>query len=763
MTSVLDTIVTFFLKFPLRVFARGELVLAPVVPALIIAACAVAAVLVVGWLYSRVRTISVIDRIVLGTLRVAAVLVVLGCLLRPGLVIASAVPQRNVFAVLMDDSRSMRIKDVGDSARLTRVQQVFDDTASLSRRLGERFAVRRFRFGADASPLASARDLTGAGTRSDLARALDEVREDLNGLPLAGVVLVSDGADNGGTKYDDALLALRARRIPVYTVGVGAERFERDVAVERVQSPRQTLAGANILVEADVRVRGVGREAAIVMVEADGRVVSTDTVKAPTSGDLAKLRLRVPPLPAGIHRLAVRAKPLSNETVTENNEWHTTIDVRAGPDRVLYVEGEPRPEFAFLRRAVAADSGIQVVGLMRSAERKFLRLGVRDSLELLGGFPITREELFAYRAIILGSVEASFFSADQMRMIADFVSRRGGGLLVLGGRSSLSEGGFADTPLADVLPMTLTRGEPNVDGPATSMKVRPTRAGEVHSALQVRGNVAASRARWDSMPPLTTVNRIGAVRAGATVLMAGQIEGGRADVPVLTWQRYGRGMSVVFMAQDSWLWKMDATVAVDDATHQTFWRQLTRWLVDEAPAPFEIAASPAHVAPGEPVTIRARLSDPYYADVNDANITATVTTPTGGTITVPLEWSLREDGSYAGRFSAPDSGRYTIEALATRGSDSTRRATTTLLVDDRGADVAQAEQRADVLRRIATETGGRYYPLSDVSQLADDAMFTESGVTVRESKDLWDMPIVFLLLALLLGAEWGYRRWKGLA
>jgi uncharacterized membrane protein len=402
---------------------------------------------------------------------------------------------------------------------------------------------------------------------------------------------------------------------------------------------------------------------------------------------------------------------------------------------------------------------------MRSAERKFLRLGVRDSLELLGGFPTTREELFAYRAIILGSVEASFFSADQMRMIADFVSRRGGGLLVLGGRSSLSEGGFADTPLADVLPMTLTRGEPNVDGPATALKVRPTRAGEVHSALQVRNSVATSRARWDSMPPLTTVNRIGAVRAGATVLMAGQIEGGRADVPVLTWQRYGRGMSAVFVVQDSWLWKMDASVAVDDATHQTFWRQMTRWLVDEAPAPFEIAASPTHVAPGEPVTIRARLSDPYFADVNDANITATVTTPTGGTITVPLEWSLREDGSYAGRFSAPDSGKYIIEALATRGgdSDSTRRATTTLLVDDRGADVAQAEQRADVLRRIATETGGRYYPLSDVSQLADDAMFTESGVTVRESKDLWDMPIVFLLLALLLGAEWGYRRWKGLA
>lgn len=763
LTSVIDAIVTFLFKFPLRVFARGDFALAPVLPVALIAATAAIAIVLVAILYARVRTLSVGDRVVLGVLRTMALLLVLGCLLRPGLVIASAVPQRNVFAMVFDDSRSMRIRDVGDSSRLARVQQVFDDTAALSRTLGERFALRRFRFGADASPLASARDLTGSGTRSDLARSLDAVREDLNGLPLAGVVLVSDGADNGGTRYDDALLALRARRIPVYTVGVGLERFVRDLAVERVQAPRRTLSGATVLVEADVRVRGIGREVALVSVEADGRVVSTDTVKAPSSGDLVHVRLRVPPLLAGVHRLAVRAKPLANETVTENNEWQTSIEVRPGPDRILYVEGEPRPEFAFLRRAVATDSGVQVVGLMRSAERKFLRLGVRDSLELLGGFPTSREELFAYRAIILGSIEASFFSADQLRMIADFVSRRGGGLLVLGGRASLSEGAFADTPLADVLPLTLTRGEPNVDGPATLLKVRPTRAGEAHSALQVRGSVAASRARWDSLPALSSVNRAGALRAGATVLLAGQVEAGRADVPVLAWQRYGRGMSAVFAVQDSWLWKMDASIAVDDMTHQTFWRQMIRWLVDDAPGAFEVTASPSRVAPGEPVTIRAHLSDAFFADINDANVVVAVTTPLGNTITVPLEWSLREDGSYTGRFTAADSGRYAVTATAKRGNDSVRTAETTLLVDDRGADVSQAEQRPAVLRRIASETGGRYYALDNVAKLAEDAMFTESGVTVREAKDLWDMPIVFLLLALLLGGEWGYRRWRGLS
>lgn len=763
MGSWLESVTTFLFKYPPRVFARGDLVTAPVVPAAVVAIAAVCLVAVVLVAYARVRTLRPADRALLGTLRALALLLVLGCLLRPGLVIASAVPQRNVLAVVMDDSRSMRIRDVDAATRTAAVQQLFADTATLSKKLADKFALRRFRFAATASPVAGAGALTANGTRSDLAQALADVRDDLNGMPLAGVVLVSDGADNGSGALDDALLALRARRVPVFTVGVGTERFARDVAIERVQAPRRTLAGAASLVEADVRLRGAGRTPVTVTVEADGRVVATEVARSGAAGELTTLRFRLPPLPPGVHRLAVRASTLPDEIVTENNEWQTSLEVRAGPDRVLYLEGEPRPEFAFLRRAVANDSAVQVVGLMRSAERKFLRLGVRDSLDLLGGFPTSRDELFGYRAIILGSIEASFFTAEQLRMLADFVSVRGGGLLVLGGRASLSEGGYAGTPLADVLPVTISAGSINLDGPATPVRVRPTRAGDVHAALQLGATLAASRARWDSLPPLTTVNRLGALRAGATLLLAGTADGGRSDVPILAWQRYGRGMSAVFGVQDSWLWKMDTSIPVDDVTHQTLWRQLVRWLVDDAPAPFEIMASPSRVAPGEPVSLRARVSTPFFADVNDATVAVTITSPTGATTTVPLEWTLRDDGTYAARFTPTDTGRYVLDATSARGRDTVQRATSSLLVDERGADVAQAELRTALLRRIADETGGRYYPLADAGQLAEDAVFTDAGVTVREAKDLWDMPAVFLLVALLLGAEWGYRRWRGLA
>ena len=763
MGAAFESFVQFLFKYPSRVFARGDFVLSPVVPPLLLGLGALAALAVVVFMYRQVRSVPLRDRIILASLRMLAVLLVLACLFRPTIVLSSAVPQRNLLAVVLDDSRSMRLADVNGSTRLAAEAKLFADSSEIVKKLSERFALRFFHFGADAHPSIGIAGLTGSGTRTDLAIALNSTREELAGLPLSGVIVMTDGADNGGNDISASLLALRARRVPVYTIGVGQERFARDIAVASIAAPPTILAGANTIIDAVISLRGVRGEKTTLTVEANGRIVTTQETKLPDKGDVARVHLRIPPMVPGTYRLAVKAKPLDKETVTENNELHTVIEVRPGPVRILYVEGEPRPEFAFLRRAVATDSALQVVGLMRSADKKFLRLGVRDSVELISGFPTTREELFQYRGIIIGSIEASFFSGDQMRMISEFVNQRGGGLLALGGRASFAEGEFTGTPIADVLPLALDRTKSDTGAPPVTLKIYPTQAGLGHAALQLRDNEGASAARWDSLPPLTSVNNLGAPRSGATVLLMGHSKELKNEVPVLTYQRYGRGVSAILGVQDSWLWRMDTSISVEDATYATFWRQMLRWLVESAPDQVEIVAVPARVGPGESVTLRAHVNDSTFGDINNALVSAHITSPTGHVSEVPMEWSLREDGSYTGKFVAEEAGVYSLVAEARRGRDTTRSVSSALLADDQGADVEQAELRSSLLRRIAQETGGKYYPLAEAHRLPDDVVFTEAGVTVRDARDLWDMPIVFLILALLLGAEWTYRRWRGLA
>jgi uncharacterized membrane protein len=407
---------------------------------------------------------------------------------------------------------------------------------------------------------------------------------------------------------------------------------------------------------------------------------------------------------------------------------------------------------------------VQVVVLQRTAQDKYLRLNVDSANELLSGFPKTREELFRYRGLILGSVEAGFFTPDQLRMISDFVSQRGGGLLARGGRRSFSEGGYAGTSVAEVLPVVLGERAGTDSMPYfAEMKVELTPAGMSHPVTQLAATEAASVERWKQLPELSVYNPITQVKPGATTLLTGSGRDLRGRQVVLAHQRYGRGKSVGFTPQDSWLWQMHADIPLEDQTHETLWRQLLRWLVADVPGEVAITTSRDRVSPGEPVTLIAEVDDDRYLKINNAQVTAEVTGPAGKRESVTLDWTVSRDGEYRGTFTPDVEGLYEIRVDAKEGGKFLPGSTTYVQAAPLSTEYFDAEMHAPLLQRIATETGGRFYTPETVGTLAEDVSYTQSGAAVVEEKDLWDMPAIFILLVALVGAEWGYRRKRGLA
>ena len=426
MSSALEHVFTFLFKYPPRVFQRGELVLAPVLPVPVIVVGILVLALLAFVAARGLKGVRPADRVVIGVLRLLVFALLAGCLLRPALALSSAVPQRNVLGIILDDSRSMQIRDADTSRRVAAEQRVFADSTALVKQLSDKFALRFFRFSADASPIHGAGALTASGARTDLATAFQSVKQELADVPVSGLVVVTDGADNSNSDLSAVLLGLRIRHLPVYTVGVGQERFARDLSIDRLDVPSSTLKGSGALVTATVGARGASGDTATVTTEADGRIVATQVITLPSERDVVDVTARVPPLDVGNHVFTMRVSQLRGEVITENNEAQALLRVRPGYERVLYMEGEPRYEFSFLRRVFETDSAVRLVGLLRSAKGKYLRINVADSFDLIGGFPTKREELFRYRALILGNVEASFFTGDQLRMIAALVDPRGG-------------------------------------------------------------------------------------------------------------------------------------------------------------------------------------------------------------------------------------------------------------------------------------------------------------------------------------------------
>jgi hypothetical protein len=203
------------------------------------------------------------------------------CLLRPVLVLSAAVPRRNTVALVIDDSRSMRVADQDGEARSAWVRRAMAEDTPLRRRLEERFAVRVYRFSDVARPVDSMGALRYDGDRSRVGAALQRVRDDLAGVPVAGVVLVSDGADGAPAALADASLALRAAGMPVFAVGVGREATAADVEVRRVEAPRRVLHGSAVTLDVALAHAGLGGRRVPVVVEEGGRIVASQEVTLP--------------------------------------------------------------------------------------------------------------------------------------------------------------------------------------------------------------------------------------------------------------------------------------------------------------------------------------------------------------------------------------------------------------------------------------------------------------------------------------------------
>ena len=555
---------------------------------------------------------------------------------------------------------------------------------------------------------------------------------------------------------------------------MGSERIVPDIEVRRVEVPREALEGTTIVADVIISHAGLAGRTVRLDVEDEGRIVGThDLTLGPDGEEPVQVQFTLED--SGPRAIRFSVDPVEGEALTGNNERRVLVEVGDTRRKILYFEGSPRPENKFVRRAVADDENIRVVTLLRTADEKYLRLDVDGPGELAGGFPDTREELYEYDGLILGSVEASFFTHDQLQMMADFVARRGGGLLVLGGRRSLGEGGFAGTALADALPVVLPdQTEPDV----VEVTAELTPAGRRHAAMRVAETAEASAARWAELPPLTSVNRVSEAKPGAVSLLRALPAAGEGGPRVLlAHQRYGRGTSIVFATQDSWLWQMHADIPLEDETHETLWRQLLRWLVHDTPgrARLDVGDEVAPVA--EPLRIRAEVEDERYLRVNGADVVATVTGPSGVPSEVRLDWTVERDGEYEGRFVPEEAGVHQVDGAggAARGSPRRRararrlgratcwRARGTSRRARRGSSSSAPGGGRICCGAIADETGGRFYAADEAEVLADEIRYTESGDTVYEERSLWDMPALFLLLAALLGGEWAYRRRKDLA
>src|ERR1051326_8251513 len=379
--------------------------------------------------------------------------------LRPVLNISTVLPQESYLAVVIDNSESMKIKDDGQTARSDEMQKQLVAT-NFFKRLNDKFKVRTYRFDNTAERIERPDQMSFAGKRTKLESATDLLQQELGSVPLSGVVLITDGVDNASKQLTESLSKLESRKIPFYTVGVGSETVIRDAEVVKVSAPRATLKESTAVVDVSYKNHGFAGRKSTLYVRENGVLLKTEQVTLPRDGEIGETTLDLPVKNEGT-RLFSFTLETPEDRIPENNTLNALVEIKNDHPQILYIEGEPRWEFRYIRRALHDDPNIRLVTLLRSSQIKFYRQGLENEESLAEGFPKKKEELFAYKGLIFGSIESTFFSQDQLKMVVDFVSNRGGGFLMLGGRNSYSGGHYENSPIADILPVQLPAGDRN--------------------------------------------------------------------------------------------------------------------------------------------------------------------------------------------------------------------------------------------------------------------------------------------------------------
>jgi uncharacterized membrane protein len=729
--------------------------------ALALIACAIVALSIAAYAPLRAR-LTRARRLALMALRAVTLVALVVCLMRPIAPLPPGPGDKGAVAVLVDTSRSMRLRDADGDTRIARAASLLRDR--LLPDLARGFDVQVFGIGEQIVRADPAR-LDATAKRSQLAGAIRDVRDRYRDRQLAGIVLVSDGGETDAAieappSEDDA-------RVPIVAVGVGSPSIAHDREVRSITVGPSALDAS--LVDLTATLVGHGSPGPVaVRVLQNGRVVDVRDVRLSDDGSPAQEVFTVAPdrTAAATFRVDVAADP--GDLTTDNNGMDVLVAPPGRPRRILMIEGAPGFEHSFLKRAWHEDPSLRIDAVVRKGRNDqgqdtfYVQADPSRTAALTRGLPVTREALFAYDAIVFANAELEAMTRDQLERAADFVSDRGGGVLVFGTRSLASQV-LASSALAVALPVDLADRRGGVvltAGTAGNERLRasPTDEGLRHPIMRLAATPSANAERWLAMPALASAAPVGGPRPGASVLATTQTATG-ATVPLVAVQRYGRGRTMIFSGEASWRWRM--LMPSTDTSYETFWRQAARWIAGDSPDPVSVTA-PAGVGEGLPVPVRVSVRDEEFAPVGDAEVQIAMRGPDGAVHELPATRDPAAPGELSASWRAGSPGIYRVTAEARRGAKTLGESEAYVLVG--GADPEAIDPRLNepLLRRMAERSGGTYVRAADADRVGDLLRAGRAQLRPLAYRDLWNNAWSLLLIVGLLTLEWVLRRQWGL-
>ena len=715
-------------------------------PLLLLVALAVAA----GIAWSLSRGVRSRGRVLaLGGLRLLMLAALLLILLQPQLRHDEVTVLRPQLAVLVDTSESMT--DPVDDSQPHRAQRVDDWFRSKGFAQAKKdFDIRVFTFDSGLNEQTQdAGKMKFTGNVSNVIDAANQVSERFRGQPLAGVLLLTDGLDTSGA--NEAF----SQKTPVYTFELEnpftPRQRARRVSLANVDYPPRVVVGWDT--EVRVTLAGSGMAGRTVPVELwRNGLKQVETQVAFNEDDQTRqAAFAIAHDRPGAVQYELRVKDPAADK--EARSYPFIIEVMEPGNRVLYVQNTLGFDFKFLRKAILSDRNLQLNAFVRWADGRLASLD--DSGAEAGSIDFTPQALANSAVVILGDLTPDALSPANCSAIRDFVDH-GGGLVLLGGPNLFTGQGLAKTPLAALLPVKV---------PALyhegSFPVQITDTGLHHPVF------GPLFAQVKNFPPLLTYNETAAAAPSAEVLM--QVMNNGVAHPLIVSSRFGQGRVVVVLTDTMWRWRLAAPGwSQERSPHDIFWTQLMDWLIPKEQNRqnsnrIELFTERTNFIFGERPEVRAILQTPGSDAAMPATLPLQVRTPDDKVFDYTMKAATfqTQNGKIVNGYHVevdPDvTGVYTAKSAAKiNGEDA--EGETRFIVNRPATELTGKPIDRDLLKRIASATGGKYYAMGNWDAWRGDLHYQEQHFSRMQLIDVWNHPALLGLVMVLLAAEWIVRK-----
>ena len=604
------------------------------------------------------------------------------------------------FALLLDNSGSMNVKDINGGTRLNYINQKVLSEKKLLSDLQKKYHTIPFVFEEKVVAEPDIKQLIPTSKQTDIDKSLFYILERMPVQTLGGVLLITDGNDNIDENLIKAGMHYQDIGIPVSVIGVGSKDKKGDLSLTIKSSPKKLERGeeGDIIIKL-ARNRMSFKESLVKLQQSDELIKDQKVVW--NDDELEKeIVIKVSSYRGGNLNLHASVQVFPDEMDLTNNEQFVTVEITEPRLwKILYLGAALNWEYTFLNRQYQVSDQFLLHSVVKKDEKAFHITGLEEEVKVFPEFPILKN----YQALIIDINAVPLMSSTQINDIKEYLNRVGGGVLFMGPYVNSKP---LDPTILDLLPVK----------PGAVTSFRGKREVEFKSKLLFSDHFDEKEEPWLKalyLPEQQFIQKIESYKLGTQKIMEAVAD----DTGILTIHHFGSG-KVAFLGMDcTWKWNMENDIGYKN--YRKFWDHLLQWLTATAKEPLTVTPNMEKLEMNQMITINASLLDEKYTATDDASVTINVYEPGE---TVPKSYKMSNDSIEKGRYQKEiflsKEGEYRYEVTAVlanlaEGKPIVRTAKSKFRAIETGTEAGDSSLKEELLEDLARLSGGKYWHCSD--------------------------------------------------